>query len=695
MNPTILRAYQYVVALIAIHMVVLGAANALRVVAELVLGAPSGGFTGLPFLFAQGGSRPLEIHREQMSLAIALLVVGLPAWYLHWRPADRAARWSESDRSSEWRSFYLHTVMGVTALLTLAYGARTLTVLLGAALFGSASAPPFFLEPQWPAGAAGAAAMALVAAATWWWHGLRSEDDRRAGVGTTAGEIRRFQTYAVIFIVTLVAAATAAFLISGIWGATIGFPDTLPGVITPAPGGHPVADRAGILKSALIGNGPLLVLAVLIGALYVRRADRVARLPGSEGAAERSSSARAIFLDLVLFIAGTGGLVSLALAGQTLLTRLDPTIPAFPVGPSLGASVPRALVLVALWLIAWLAAGREVRRSGEARGPADARRVYLYISFGVAEATALVAGGFILHRLLRPLVGGSPAAIGDLRTPLPFLVLFGAAWLYHRAVLRRESRAPQTATQAEARRTYSYLFYVGGVAAAAIGIAGSLGVLGSYALADRTHGPDEIALYITLAAIGFAVSLYQWSPFRGILEPTERAAPQRRIALSLAVLGGAGAALVFGSGAVFRLVNAILAVQFATGAAHDLWHLLADAAVGLVVGLVHWRILRADRAHAAPAVAPAPLILVLPTPVEGMRQRLVARFGAEGGRVFETDRESLPELVRRLDAASAGTTAPRAADPEPARSRHSVDRSEGSAAGPSGAPSPVAPPQEG
>ncbi len=694
MNPTILRTYQYVVALIAIHMVVLGAANALRVVAELALGAPSGGFTGLPFLFAEGGSRPLEIHREQMSLAIALLVVGAPAWYLHWRLADRAARRSETDRSSDWRSIYLHTVMAVTALLTLAYVARTLDLLLSAALFGSAS--PGFFDPQWPARAAGASAMALVAAGTWLWHSLRSEGDRRAGVGGSGGEIRRFHTYAVVFIVTIVATVTAVFLIMGIWNATVGFvePSTRPG-FSPGPDAPPIPDRANILKSALSGSAPPLVLAVLVGALYARRAGRVARQPGSDGAAERESAARAVFLYLALFIAGTGGLAALAAVGQTTLSHLDSSSRALPLGPALGGTVPPAIVLLTVWSLAWLMSGRDVRRSAGARGPADARSVYLYLSLGAAQAVALLAAGFTVQRLLRPVFGAFPAAIRDFATPAPFLVLFAVAWFYHRAVLRRESRAPQTRTQVEARRTYSYLFYVGGVAAAAIGIAGSLGVLGSYALADRTHGPDEIALYVTLAAIGLAVSLYQRSPFRGILEPTEREAPQRRIALSLAVLGGAGAALVFGSGAVFRLVNAILAVQFATGAAHDLWHLLADTAVGLVVGLVHWRILRADRAHAAPTVAPGPLILVLPTPVERMRQRLVARFGGEGGRVFETDRESLPDLVRCLDAASAGTTAARAADPEPALSRHSVDRSEGSAAGPSGPPSPVAPPQDG
>jgi len=94
----------------------------------------------------------------------------------------------------------------------------------------------------------------------------------------------------------------------------------------------------------------------------------------------------------------------------------------------------------------------------------------------------------------RALLGGRPIGIEDFSTPLPFLILFTAAWLYHRAIVRREGRAPETAPQATARRLYSYLSYLAGLAAAAIGAAGVVGVAGSAVLSDNTHGADEIAL---------------------------------------------------------------------------------------------------------------------------------------------------------------------------------------------------------
>src|SRR5580765_8008120 len=161
-------------------MVVLAVANLLRVGAELALGAPSGGFTGLPFVFNEF-SRPAAQYREQASLAIALLVVGLPAWVIHFRIAQRAALRSVEERGSALRSFYLHLVVFVTALLVFGYGQRALGLVLQGAFLGNTQFPSYFgLEAEWPARAAGAAAMALAAAGVLAYHLRLSNEDRRA-----------------------------------------------------------------------------------------------------------------------------------------------------------------------------------------------------------------------------------------------------------------------------------------------------------------------------------------------------------------------------------------------------------------------------------------------------------------------------------------------------------------------------------
>ncbi|MDP9274510.1 MAG: DUF5671 domain-containing protein, partial [Chloroflexota bacterium] len=136
--PAVQRAYFYLVALVAIHMVVLAVANLVRVGAELAMGAPSGGFTGLPFVFSEF-NRPAAQYREQASLAIALLAVGLPAWIIHFRIAQRSALRSVEERSSALRSFYIHLVVFVTALLVFGYGQRALRLVLQGAYLGDGS----------------------------------------------------------------------------------------------------------------------------------------------------------------------------------------------------------------------------------------------------------------------------------------------------------------------------------------------------------------------------------------------------------------------------------------------------------------------------------------------------------------------------------------------------------------------------
>src|SRR5438105_170785 len=146
------RAYFYLVALVGVHMVVLAVANLLRVGAEIATNATPGGFTGLPFIF--GELRYVsEVHRQEASLAVALLAVGLPAWLIHFGYAQRVARRSIEDRASAWRSFHLHAVVAVTALLVWGYGQRTLRLVLAGTFFGpTASTGSFYgLEPEWEA----------------------------------------------------------------------------------------------------------------------------------------------------------------------------------------------------------------------------------------------------------------------------------------------------------------------------------------------------------------------------------------------------------------------------------------------------------------------------------------------------------------------------------------------------------------
>jgi hypothetical protein len=181
----------YVVALVAVHMIVLGVANILRVIAEIALAAPSGGFTGLPFVFADF-NQPRELYREQASLAIALLAVGTPAWWWHIpsRPARGAGR----------RGARLGAAESVRPHRRVRHGTARLRLRTARASSSCSraprSAPATSRRLSWSRGrvagsGGGAAAMALAAAIALAFHLRLSMADRRATlIAGRAAEIR-------------------------------------------------------------------------------------------------------------------------------------------------------------------------------------------------------------------------------------------------------------------------------------------------------------------------------------------------------------------------------------------------------------------------------------------------------------------------------------------------------------------------
>jgi hypothetical protein len=56
-------------------------------------------FHRLPFVFNEF-NQPRELYRERASLTIAPLIVGLPAWLIHFRIAQRASLRSITSRST-------------------------------------------------------------------------------------------------------------------------------------------------------------------------------------------------------------------------------------------------------------------------------------------------------------------------------------------------------------------------------------------------------------------------------------------------------------------------------------------------------------------------------------------------------------------------------------------------------------------
>jgi hypothetical protein len=450
------RAYFYIVLLVAVHMIVLGVANLLRVGAEIALSAPSGGFTGLPFVFADF-NRPREQYREQASLAIALLLVAIPAWYLHYRAADAAARRSLAERGTALRGAYLNVIVLVTGLLVFGYGQRVLHLVLQALLVGENSFFP--LEPSWPARAAGALAMVVAAAGALVFHIRVAAADRATGaLSGRAAEIGHLVRYALAVIGLFFFAFSLASTLAGMWQRLLfPFPEPVfpPGVPSRSP------DRTTSLLFDLANALP----GVLSGlALWLAAWLPAQRAALDVGSAERTSAARRFAIYFVIAVSAFVVLFGLTAAIATVLARaLGQRISDADLGRQLGFPVIFALVFAAVWWYHRRVVEGEATRETEAGRAAGIRRAYYYLVAAIGLAMAAIGAAGAIGAIGSGWLGLMNHDASETATWIALVLVGGPAWAFHwRAQQRRLDDDERRSLQ---RRVYLYLAVLGSVAA--------------------------------------------------------------------------------------------------------------------------------------------------------------------------------------------------------------------------------------
>ena len=471
--PAVQRAYFYLVALVAIHMVVLAVANLLRVGAEIAMNAQSGGFTGLPFVFTEF-NRPSDQHREQASLAIALLVVGLPAWLIHFGMAQRAAQRSLEERAASFRSFYIHLVVLVTALLVFGYGQRALRLVLQGTYIGDFSQfgpGGFGLEPQWEARAAGAGAMALTAAAALAYHVWLSNRDRRvAPVAGTAANLRHLAMYALVVVGLFWAAFTAVSTLNGIWTRVADGLAPIPGItdrqFQPPPGVvvPPTPNRDDFLRFQLIGAVPALVagLALWLGSWIPLQRGLRARTV--DGEVERRSVVRKLAIYLVVLVSAVAVLVGATIALSNIVERLlgTPDREQFRnLYHDLGAPVVTVVVFGTIWLFHRRVVQAEAARESEVERAATLRRLYTYLiaAIGLAMMAIGVAGAIGVFG--SQLLGMNTHGNGETAAYVSLVLVGLPAWAF--SWWQAQRRLSDDERRSLPRRGYLYLAILGGV----------------------------------------------------------------------------------------------------------------------------------------------------------------------------------------------------------------------------------------
>ena len=454
------RAYFYLVALVGVHMVVLAIANLLRVAIEIAFHAPPGGFTGLPFIFADL-NQPNEVYRQQASLAVALLVVGLPVWLIHFGYAQRIARQRPEDRASAWRSFHLHLVIFVTALLVFGYGQRALRLVLQGIFLGGSSLPSYFgVESEWGARAAGAAAMVIAAAAALAYHVRISSGDRRATlVAGRAASLRQLVLYSLALIGLFGAAIAAISTLGPIW-------DYVTQRVVPVRGIDLTPNSADMLKFQLLETVPALLAGVSLWLATWIPLQRGVRANTADAEVERRSGLRALAIYLVVLVSAVavlaGTVFVLASVGRRLLG--DPIVEQFSsLQREIGTPLVTVIVFGVIWIFYRRVVSAEAAREARLERAANIRRVYTYLIAAIGLAMIAIGAAGTLGVLGSMGMGINTHSHGETATYIALLLVGAPAWGF--AWFQVVRGLSDDERRSLPRRTYLYLVIGGSVIA--------------------------------------------------------------------------------------------------------------------------------------------------------------------------------------------------------------------------------------
>ena len=509
------------------------------------------------------------------------------------------------------RRLYLY-VLSAAALGTLAAGLSALgyTVLLFVLNDQNADASRGAL--------AGATAATLVALVVWGVHFWFARRYAHRDPAERASAIRRLYVYWACLVMSIGAAialdnAIADYLRPILDCRTVSPPVYIPFVCGSTAGAESAIQAAWI--------------ALVLGAFWALHYRIAARDRAAVGEQGRSASLRrwymypAVLIGLLMMLSGAASLIILV-----WLRLLNSTL-----GMDQGRYIGDAAGLLVGGLMLWGFHARVLAQSYiEDDRKSTLRALEGFIAVAVCMVFALIGAAQILYYGLARLLGVSnPGNVGSdivaaMASPVAVVVVYGAAWFLLRRRLARDTGSHEVDRQAGVRRLYTNLAAL--VSMAALG-AGAAGVL--WNLAEQIEAPligvkasdwrDPISFWGTLFVVGVAVWLAHW---RHAPWPGDRQSLSRRLYVWAALLVSVLA--VLGSG--IALLNVVLQQVFSASprldstANLDFGHYLAVLVVAVIIGVYHWRVLRADAA-ARPAkheVEAAPAMIAVPAAVESM-----------------------------------------------------------------------------
>lgn len=461
------RLYFYVAAFIGLQLLATG----LRMlIAALVERA---------FWPAAIGSFALEV--ERLSSGVALLVVGLVFWGIHWSMVQRNQGRVEEQRSTL-RRLYGYSIL-LIAMFGLLFAARTFLVALladQAAVVG-------------PGEIAQAAAALIVNAVIWIYHWRVLAVDRQI-VEVAGGQatLRRWYLVVVLALSLGMAAYGAVEVLHRLLQLGLG----------PAIG---EADAASVSISALI-VGLASWLAHHLWARALLREQTVLH------ADEARSTLRQVYLALVVTvsaIAALGGLVALVAA---VLRALLGGVAWSSLLREQTQAVAIALIGLAVWRFHRLLLAEEADASALAARRETAQRISCYLTSAIGLGALFFGLGGVLSTLLR--IGLAPTVLGEVwrdQLSLNLALALVALPVYTLTARANEHAAGTSPVEAHtlARRIYLYAALFFGIIATLVAIVQLVRIATVVVLGQTERNLlAEVARWLGYTVIGGVIGAY-------------------------------------------------------------------------------------------------------------------------------------------------------------------------------------------
>ena len=465
------RVFFYIVTLITLGMFAGGAGTLLSLFFNLITGEDTWE----------------HFTRDQLSMGLALLIIGGVLWFLFWRATQKQVSKDSTETGSGIRKLFLNIILGVTALVGL-FGA------VGFLKWLMAGVP---LE-QFPAEGL---TMLLVGGGMWHYH--RRVEEGEGQPSADAQTLRRWYVYVltsfslVILANNLIHLLNAAVFHLPVWGGTM--------------------TQGDFWNTGVRGNISWILLG---GASWVYYWFYVAR-------GDTDSTLRQVYLYLVAIIGG-------AITGLVALINFLFKIFMFAFGGTsaagdnyflfLGWTIPAMLVATTIWIYHRKAVQEETAQLQEQR--LSARRVFLYLMSFLGLGTLIAGLVALLGILLDVIINATSSSItvtagwwhNQLSVCLALLLVATPIWFYYwKRILDMVAEGKVTERGARSRRIYLYTVLGVAIITLATDLVAIFYQLLNSLLQGTAAGTNflhDIKWYLQSLLIPLPVLLYHWRILR-------------------------------------------------------------------------------------------------------------------------------------------------------------------------------------